>query len=78
MDRSKGVPGASLNPEIGAIYQDKPLELSNYLLYLTKEKMVLEAKLHGEELVLMSVFLKQTDKQASSETAIADMSEDSS
>lgn len=74
MDRRKGVPGASLNPEIGAVYQDKPLELSNYLLYLTKERMILEAMLHKEELVLMNP--KRTDKSATSETAVADTSSD--
>ena len=32
-------------------YEDKPMDLSNYMLLRTKEKMLLEAKLKDPELV---------------------------
>ena len=33
-------------------YADKPMDLSNYLLIRTKEKMILEAKLENKDLVM--------------------------
>jgi hypothetical protein len=33
-------------------YADKPMDLSNYLLIRTKEKMILEAKLQNKDLVM--------------------------
>jgi len=35
-------------------YEDKPMDLSNYMLLRTKEKMLLEAKLKDPELVRRS------------------------
>ena len=50
MDRRQGIPAANINMD-NPSYEDKPLELSQYILLLTKEKMVLEAKLKDEDLV---------------------------
>ena len=39
-------------------YADKPMDLSNYLLIRTKEKMILEAKLENKDLVMSQASLE--------------------